>query len=633
MILADFHFLYPLWFLALPVLVLFIGWLYHLKRGTAQWNDFIDETLRPYVLSASTGKKNNTFAMSVAIAGCIAIIALAGPSWEKREVPAFQAQQGLVVAMDLSTSMIINDITPSRLVRSRFKLIDLLKLRKEGQTGLVVFAGAAFAVSPLTDDVNNIIEQVTHLGPGIMPAQGSHLHLAIDEASQLLQQSGFKKGNILLMTDGLAAIDKAIASAKKAKQQGYNVSILGIGTAKGGTIPLAGGRVYTDTSGTPIVASLNETQLKQVAKVGGGHYKLSVLADNDIRYFHQQFLLKESDKFNQSMADKKNREVEYWNNMGIYLSLLLIPLTLLLFRRGVLFSLLLVIIVLPQPNIANAYEWESLWKNDDQRGQIALENKQAEKAVDLFKRPDWQAAAAYRNKDYKKADALYSQFDTAEGHYNRGNALAKQKNYKEAIAAYNRALSKNKNLQDATLNKALVEKLKQQQNKEQQSQDKNDTKKNDKKESSKQQNNDKNQKNNKDGESSDQQDDQADKEESSSDNEKQENKGKDQESKGKDKDSKDKKEASNKDEKKEGEEAKEAEKHGRQGNESEQKKQQEKVEKQSDEEVRKLREMNQRTNQWLRKIPDDSAALWRRKFRYQYRRRSDAKGRGEQQPW
>jgi Ca-activated chloride channel family protein len=627
MILEDFHFLYPLWFLLLPALALFIWWLYQIKSNTAQWDDFIDEKLRPYILSAGSGEKNKIFVISTAIAGFIAIIALAGPSWEKRAVPAFQTQQGLVVAMDLSTSMIIDDITPSRLVRSRFKLIDLLKMRKEGQTGLVVFAGAAFPVSPLTDDTKNITEQIIHLGPSIMPAQGSRLYLAIDEASKLLQQGGFKKGNILLMTDGLAELDNAIASAKKAKQQGYKVSILGIGTKKGGTIPLAGGRVYTDSNGLPIIASLNEAQLKQVANAGGGSYKLSELTDNDIQYFTEQFSLKERDKLNGTIVEKKDREVEYWNNAGIYLTLLLLPLALLLFRRGVLFSLVFAFILLPQAETAYAYEWDALWKNDNQRGQIALENKQADKAEKLFKRPDWQAAAAYRNKDYKKADKLYSQFNSADADYNRGNALAQQGKYDKAIAAYNKALEKNKDLQDAKDNKALVEQLKKQQQKElQKKQDNKNNKQNNKQDDnqdqSRQKNKDKNQ--HKDDEKSDQNNDRSEqKDKDAKDKEKKDNKEQEQKNK-KDKSDKDKKNA---------EGVKDPKQHGRQGKASEEKKKQQMAEQKSKQEVQKLREKNQRTDQWLRKIPDDAAGLWRRKFMYQYRRRSDARGRGEPQPW
>jgi Ca-activated chloride channel family protein len=630
MILADFHFLYPLWFLSLPVLGWLVWWLYQLRSSTVQWDDFIDEKLRPYVLSVGSGEKNNRLVWSVAIAGIITIFALAGPSWDKRAVPAFQTQHGLVVAMDLSTSMIITDITPSRLVRSRFKLIDLLKMRKDGQTGLVVFAGAAFAVSPLTDDTKNITEQVIHLGPGIMPVQGSRLYLAIDEASQLLQQSGFEKGNILLMTDGLASLDNAIASAKKAKQQGYTVSILGIGTTKGGTIPLAEGRVYTNQNGVPIIASLDEVALQQVAKAGGGSYKTSELSDGDIRYFNEKFSLTQRDKLNNGLVEKKDREVEYWNNAGIYLTLLLLPFAVLLFRRGILFSFVLVFFTLPHSETVHAYEWDALWKNDDQRGQIALDNQQADKAVTLFKRPDWQAAAAYRNKDYKKADTLYSQFNTADADYNRGNALAKQGKYEKAIAAYEQALSKNKDLQDAKDNKALLEQLKKQQEQEKkQKQDEKqknkDDKQDDQQEQSKQKNDDKNNRQNKNGKESDQLDEESEqKEKEAQDKQDKENKTKEQQ---------DKKAQEDKDKKDDAEGVKDPKQHGRQGKESEQRKQQKKAEKKSEEEIRQLREKNQRAEQWLRKIPDDSAGLWRRKFIYQYRQRSTARGRGEQQPW
>ncbi len=628
MILADFHFLYPLWFLLLPVLVGFVWWLNQIHSSTAQWNDFIDENLRPYILSTGSGQKNKTFIISFALATLIAVFALAGPSWDKRTVPAFQTQQGLVVAMDLSTSMILDDITPSRLVRSRFKLIDLLKLRKEGQTGLVVFAGAAFAVSPLTDDVNNIIEQVKHLGPGIMPLQGSRIDLAIDEAVTLLEQSDFKKGHILLMTDGLANLEQTIESAEKAKEKGYKISILAIGTRKGATIPLAGGRVYTKVDGTPIIAALNEEQLQQVAKAGGGDYKLSELADNDIHYFHQQFSLKNSDKLNNEIVEKKDREVEYWNNAGIYLSLLLIPLILLSFRRGILFSVLLAILLLPQTETAHAYEWDALWKNENQRGQIALNNQQADKAVRLFKRPDWQAAAAYRNKEYKKAGQLYSQFDTADASYNRGNAFAKQGQYDKAIAAYNQALSKNDTLQDAIDNKILVEQLKkQQQNKNQKNDQENDQKNKDNQSDDQQDPSKKNKQQNKQNNIKD---DKGEQEQLSDQKNKEQKASNEKEQQDQDKQKNQEKEA---DKKEEAEGVKDLKQHGRQGKESEPHKQEKNEEQKSEAEKRKIREENQRTDQWLRKIPDDSAGLWRRKFMYQYRRRSDARGRGNQQPW
>ena len=612
--LANFHFLYPLWFLLLPLLGLFVWWLKQSQSGVSSWNDFIDENLRPYVLSDKSTAKNKYFLLSFLLAGLISIFALAGPSWDKRSVTAFQTQQGLVVAMDLSTSMIVNDITPSRLVRSRFKLIDLLNLRKEGQTGLVVFAGAAFAVSPLTDDAKNITEQVKHLTPGTMPSQGSRLHLAIDEAVKLLQQSNFKKGNILLITDGLSNLSKTISSAKKASEQGYHVSILGIGTKQGTTIPLAGGRVLHDNQGNPVITSLNESELRQVATAGKGEYRRSSLGDEDIKYFTEQFSAKSSDKLNEELLENKNRQVEYWNNAGIWLSLLLLPFVLLLFRRGVLFSVLLAFFLLPQTEKANAFEWDALWKNDNQRGKIALENKQADKAVELFKRPDWQAAAAYRQGDYQKSIDLYKQFDSADADYNRGNALAQQQKIDEAIKAYQQALKKNPELQDAKDNIDLLKKLKQkQQGKKKNGKEREDNKQDnsDQKKNKKNQGDKKGQKNKSDKQNQ----------------ENKESKEKPQKEQEK-KDAEQSKNKTDKDKKDDGEGISDPNEHGRLGKEAEKKQKQKQS--MTKEELQKKQEKDQRAEQWLRQIPDDSAGLWRRKFMYQYRDRNQSEG---EQPW
>ncbi|MCK5902072.1 MAG: VWA domain-containing protein [Cocleimonas sp.] len=622
--LADFHFLIPLWFLLLPLLVWLVLWLNQIQKGSVLWNDFIDEKLRAYVLNAGKGEHNRSFLIALSMAGFIAIVALAGPSWKKHTVPAFQTQQGLVVGMDLSTSMIINDISPSRLVRSRFKLIDLLGLRKEGQTGLVVFAGAAFAVSPLTDDAENISEQVKYLGPGTMPLQGSNVYAAIDESVKLLQQSEFKKGNILLITDGLSQLDTAIESAKKAKQYGYKVSILGVGTKEGGAIPLAGGRVLTNDLGDQVVAVLNSNALQQVATAGGGVYRESSLGDEDIQYLNQFFAQQDNNKLNNDIVKNKDKTIEYWTNEGIWLSLLLIPFVLLLFRQGVLFSLVLVFVVLPSEPV-HAYEWDALWKNGDQRGKIALESQQAAKALTLFKRPDWKAAAAYKKEDYAMAERLYAQSDTAEADYNRGNALAKLKKIEEAIKAYQQALDKNPMLQDAKDNKALLEALKKEQDQQKNQKEKEDNKQDnsDQKDSKKNQKNEKKQDDNK-KEGDKKQKNPSDKKDSNEDAS--DEKDKSQE----DKENEAAKQEKEKKAKDDAEGVKSAKEKPEAGKENKKDKEQQKHKK-TKQEQQKQQEMNQRTDQWLRKIPDDSAALWRRKFMYQYRHRNQSTG--GQNPW
>ena len=122
--------------------------------------------------------------------------------------------------MDFSASMSAEDEKPNRLTLARFKLLDILNARKDAQNALVVFAGDAFTVSPLTDDIDTIQEQVKNLTPDIMPAPGSLLTPAIQRSVELLQQAGMKKGSILLMTDGVSDPEAAIGVAEEAHDRG-----------------------------------------------------------------------------------------------------------------------------------------------------------------------------------------------------------------------------------------------------------------------------------------------------------------------------------------------------------------------------------------------------------------------------
>ncbi len=154
---AEFHFLRPWWFVALPV----GAWLlWQLLRGRGEsggWRNVVDAKLRRYVLIEPEVLRDNRLALIVALAAwLIAIVAIAGPAWERLPVPAFRSDEALVVALDLSRSMDAGDVEPSRLARARLKLLDLLERRASGQTALVVFTTHAFTVTPLTTDIRTI---------------------------------------------------------------------------------------------------------------------------------------------------------------------------------------------------------------------------------------------------------------------------------------------------------------------------------------------------------------------------------------------------------------------------------------------------------------------------------------------
>ena len=339
--LADFHFLYPLWFLLVPIVLAFWWWLSRQSAQSQAWQNFIDDRLKPFVISGQEDGNYRWLRHVLLLTSLLAILALAGPSWQKRQLPAFQSQQGLVVVLDLSQSMLATDVTPNRINRARFKLLDLLKLREEGQTGLVVFAGDAFAVSPLTEDVENIIEQAKNLSPQIMPVQGSLIYRGIDEAALLLQQAGYATGDILIITDGVSNLSRTLQSAEASSAAGYRISVAAVGTEEGAPIPLAQNDFVRGSQGQLVLARLDSPALEEIANKGKGLFQELELSDDDVEGFQQFFSQDKS-----SLLSDKKTTVEHWHNEGIWLLWLLVLPLLLLFRKGYLFSIGLSVIVL-----------------------------------------------------------------------------------------------------------------------------------------------------------------------------------------------------------------------------------------------------------------------------------------------
>src|SRR5690606_11113883 len=117
----------------------------------------------------------------------VAITALAGPVWQKIPQPVERNTDALVICWDLSPSMLAEDVKPSRLVRSRLKLIDLLKTRRDGQVALIAYSGEAYTVTPLTDDRQTLINLLPALSPTTLPTVGSNPEMALNMAVQLLK--------------------------------------------------------------------------------------------------------------------------------------------------------------------------------------------------------------------------------------------------------------------------------------------------------------------------------------------------------------------------------------------------------------------------------------------------------------
>ncbi len=325
-VLHNFHFLRPAWLFALlPLLVLLL--LLRQQQQGDSWQHICDPHLLPHLLVNRQRVFRRWPFYTLALAWIIAVCSLAGPTWQRSPQAVYKTQQARIIILDLSPSMYATDLKPSRIARARYKILDILKRSQEGQMGMVVFSSEAYTVSPLTNDAQTIAAMVPSLDPNIMPVGGSNIAAGLEKAEQLFKQADSSYGSILLLTD--SPVTKTdLTAAQQTHQQGYDISILGVGTPQGSPIP-AGTGFMQDKNGGIIISKLNSKTLAKLANVGGGTYTSFTANNQDI-----DRLLRQSTQRSNLKAQKTKQQTKLWKDQGYWLVLLLLPLALLAFRRG-----------------------------------------------------------------------------------------------------------------------------------------------------------------------------------------------------------------------------------------------------------------------------------------------------------
>ena len=451
----DFHFLTPLWFLALVPLGLLVWALARAESASNAWRRVIDPRLLAVLSVGGETSPRRWWPLALLAMGwLIAVLALANPTFERQPVPAFRTDAARVVALDLSRSMLADDLTPTRLDRARYKLADILRRGGDGQVGLVAFAGDAFAVSPLTDDAETILGMVDALSPEIMPVQGSRPDLAIARGTDLLQQAGAQHGEVILLTDD-AGGQPALLAAEALRAAGHRLAVIGIGTADGAAVP------GVTSSRGDVIARLDAPALRALARAGGGAYAVLSADDADLNR-----VLRDPAAMARGLKQTEAMQTEVWKGLGPWLVLGLLPFGALAFRRGWVLGLVLLLgaqssLMVPRPAVALG--WNDLWQRRDQQAAQALDSGDYERALTAAEDPARIGAAKFRLGDYAAAAEAFAAGDDAEYAYNRGNALARAGQYEQAIAAYQQALGKDPDHADAEYNKEQVERLLQQQ--------------------------------------------------------------------------------------------------------------------------------------------------------------------------
>ena len=462
-----FHFLRPFWLWAFIPAILFVLRFYQIKSKRNFWADKVDKNLLPSLLVNEHHHQSRFFLSLLFIGWFVVIIALAGPTWEKLPSPSMRGESALVIALDLSRSMDADDLYPSRLEVVKSQLLQQLKNKKEGSVGLVLFAEQAFLAAPISQDASTTLDIIKHADTIIMPAQGSRPDRALLKALALLKRDKQQQAQVLLVTDGAYDKREFKLAAAEITNNNYLLSIVGVGTESGGSIPETKGRkTPSNAFGMAPKPKLDAGFLRSVAEQAGANFiSLNKSNPKSTDWIHD---IKEQIG---QLNEKEKKRIDQWHEYGPYLLFLLVPIASLAFRRGWLGAgllPLLLFISFSLPPIASEAgnsagssdlkgKWRDVWIRDDFQAYQLFKNGLIKNAAEKFEDPSWKAAAWYRLGQFDKAAHYYARLDTPDAHFNRGNALVQQGKLKEALDAFNKTLDMDIEFRDASYNRQLVE--------------------------------------------------------------------------------------------------------------------------------------------------------------------------------
>ena len=455
------HLLRPWWLLALPVLAWLLWLLGHRETRSGRWQSLLPPAFHAVLLRGGRGRRSRLPLIILALAWLLTTLALVGPSWQRIEQSDVKPADPLVVMLELTPQMLASDASPNRLAQARRKLLDLLQARGDAQTAIVVYAGSAHTLVPLSDDLGTSRNLLEALKPSIMPEPGKRADLAVAKALELLKGGAQGQGRLLLVTSSLDDGERS-AIARLLGSRGERLRILGVGSSEGAPIVQEDGTFMKDEQGAILMPRLDVSGLRQFAASVKGQYRSISLDDRDLRSLG---LL---DGPSQLRDNGHKTQLRSWADQGYWLLLPLLLLAACAGRRGWLLCLPLLLLGTPQSGMAMSFD--DLWLRADQQGQRLLEAGRPKEAAERFEDPHWRGTALYEAGDYAAAAEQFAKDDSAPSLYNRGNALARSNELEAAIDAYERALEIDPQLQQAAKNKALVEELLRQRQQQEQEQ-------------------------------------------------------------------------------------------------------------------------------------------------------------------
>jgi len=289
---AGFHFEQPLWFLGLLALVPVALWLWRSAARAARGpiHRYADAHLLPHLTGTRELKAQERWGrfLSWSLLWTLLLAAMAGPRWDYTDVRLFHPGNNLLILLDVSRSMQVADVAPSRLARARQEIQDLIMIDRDVRLGLIAFASVPHVISPVTEDTYTVLNALPALSTDLAEFQGSRVSSALERAETLLNGLPAESSRaILLITDGDFDEPELTEQVRKLAAEGIRLHVLGIGTEQGARVPAPppaqAGSWITDRTGKPVVSALNTDLLEGLAEAGQGIYLVAGYRDDDSR--------------------------------------------------------------------------------------------------------------------------------------------------------------------------------------------------------------------------------------------------------------------------------------------------------------------------------------------------------------
>ena len=467
---ANIWVLHFLW--AIP-LIAFVLMVRHRRRQRALVR-FAEQTLLKRLTPEDHKGKRFVKALLLLFALGTLVFALAGPRWGSHYQEVSRKGVDIMMLVDVSRSMMVEDVKPNRLERATREIIDFLKVVEGDRVGLTVFAGTAFVQCPLTLDYAALEMFLNVLKPGSIPVPGTDLGTAIETGLSAFDATVETDKVMLLITDGEDNENRGLQAARKAADQGTKIFVFGMGDPSGGPIPAGNGQggFKKDKSGNLVLSKLDEKTLQDIASESGGGYVRSMAGDLDLDILYFDGIKQKTQA--QTLKSGKIKVYEEHFNLFVLAAFLLLFLEELLDnkrrangrRKFSFFSAILVFGLFPWfclPPASAAETPDALYR----QGQFA-EAEQAYARQDMDHPRDIRfrynrGCAAYQNGQYEEASAAFSsvlrrtenmdvRFKAA---FNLGNTAFKQGDYISATTYYKQALFEQPSSEDARYNLEL----------------------------------------------------------------------------------------------------------------------------------------------------------------------------------